>query len=181
MLWPWIVLGVAVLALISSALSSGGDNKSNETAATAPQSATSSYHIIAKTTDERSDDKATYYVVIDPVDLSNDGFKQSVKLVVLAVAKTNGGPGFSADIYDDAATAQAEYSYVSNPSDVTPTQSLWAHHAQMEQHLVADYIGGIDGARASTADSAYTIAWYDYAFISTPNVGQYVGEEQWKP
>ena len=115
--------------------------------------------------------------MIDPVDLSNDSFKQNVKLVVQAVAKTNGGHDFSAIVYDDAAVANTAYS-------LDTADPLHIHKAtdQEQQHLVAFYRGGIDDGRASTADNAYEIDWYPAAFTSTPNVGKYVDmEHQWKP
>jgi hypothetical protein len=46
-----------------------------------------------------------YYEVVEPVDLSNDGFKQRVKLVLQAVARTKGAPDFMARVYDDEGAA----------------------------------------------------------------------------
>jgi hypothetical protein len=44
------------------------------------------------------------------------------------------------------------------------------------QHLVAMYSGGL-----ATGLYPYEVAWYPGAFTDTPNVGQYVDSEEWKP
>ena len=44
------------------------------------------------------------------------------------------------------------------------------------QHLVAMYSGGL-----ATGLYPYELAWYSGAFTDTPNVGPYVGSEEWKP
>lgn len=180
---PLAVVATLALALVGCG---GGTTSAPSTstvavpATTTPQPATPNYKIVAKTTSQRFDHKANYYIVIDPVDLSNDSFKQNVKLVLRAVAKTNGDPNFSADVFDDENTAKTAYQYDTNGSDATASD-LRAHHAQAEQHEVAMYDGGIADAKSSAADDAYSIGWYPSAFTSTPNVGRYVSFEQWKP
>jgi hypothetical protein len=64
---------------------------------------------------KRFDGEPVYFVLIDPVDLSTDGFKQDVKLVLQAVAKTKGDPDFSARIFDDEAVARETFSHDTNP------------------------------------------------------------------
>jgi hypothetical protein len=150
--------------------------------AATPQLPTPNYKQIQRNVSDRKDGKYSYYVVIDPVDLSNDGFKQNVKVVLQEIAKDNGGPDFSARVFDDEAVAKT---YLSDKTD--PPLDLdvrKAHNAQEEQHLIAGYLGGIDAysAQPSTAASAYNISWFPAAFTSSPNVGQYVKlNDQWKP
>ena len=143
---------------------------------------TPNYRQIQRNVSDRRDGKYSYYVVIDPVDLSNDGFKQNVKLVLQAIAKDNGGPNFSARIFDDEAVAN---NYLSDKSDPPLDQGVVKeHNAQEEQHLIATFVGGIDQdtAQPSTADTAYNISWFPAAFTGSPNVGQYVELfDQWKP
>ena len=70
------------------------------TTTTTPQPATPKYNILWTSNNQRwADKKTTYYVVIDPVDLSNDGFKQNVKLILREIATkslSRDGPNFSA-------------------------------------------------------------------------------------
>ena len=54
-------------------------------------------------------------MLIDPVDLSTDGFKQDVKLVLQAVADTDGGTDFSARIFDDETVANEAFSQEADP------------------------------------------------------------------
>lgn len=147
-----------------------------------PQSPTPNFKIVGKRY-VRKDNAPGYYVVIDPVDLSNDSFKQNVKLVLQALAKTNGGPNFTAWVLDDEAVANTKYSYDTNPGADT-VDKMKAQQAAEEQHLIAGYTGGWDTtyAHSSTADDAYTISWFPAAIIDSPNVGQYVKfGEQFKP
>lgn len=152
---------------------------SSTTAQATPQAATPSYKVVAtaaRSPAAKSDGKPMYFIVIDPVDLSNDSFKQTVKLVLQAVAKTSGSPDFSADVCDDEAVAYSDYTAFTvdfrEPTD------------REQQHTVAMYIGGSlygIGGQASTADDAYEIVWYPAAFADTPNVVKYSGYEyRWK-
>lgn len=149
---------------------------SSTTAQATPQAATPSYKVVVTTTSERPlDGKPSYYVVINPVDLSNDSFKQNVKLVLQALAKTNGSPDFTAYVYDDEAVANTAYSL--NAADPFHKST-----DQEGQHTVAMYLGGIDDGKVSTANSAYQIIWYPATYADTPNVSKYTSfEHGWKP
>jgi len=144
---------------------------------TTPQPAAPHYEIVGKDANERFDHEPIYYVVIEPVNLSNDSFKKRVKLVLQAIAKTNGGPDFSANIFDDEAAAKTEYSHRTHPGNENPDEAK-AQITLVEQHLVAGYDGGL---LASGAPYPYEIMWYPSASTDSPNVGQYVGDEEWKP
>jgi ABC-type glycerol-3-phosphate transport system substrate-binding protein len=180
-----VVCAGSVLALMLAACGGGTTSApstvtktvygSSTTAQPTPQAATPSYKVVVKTTNQRFDHKPAYYVVIDPVDLSNDSFKQRVKLIVQAVAKTNGDPDFSAYVYDDEAVANTAYAL--NTADPLHTAT-----DQESQHIVALYIGGLDDGRVSTADDAYQIYWYPAASTDTPDAAKYTHMElRWKP
>lgn len=150
----------------------------------AKQPVTPSYKVIAKSDTERFDKKTTYYVLIDPVDLSNDGFKKDVKLVLQAVTKTNGNPNFTANVYDNADAATAGANLYNDPPISHGKAAAQAYSDRNAQHLIAEYNGGINGdtGKVSSANSAYSISWFAGANKSTPNVGKYVVfSEQWKP
>jgi hypothetical protein len=157
---------------------------SNAVTATTSQGATPKYRILWAPTNERFDNKPTDYVVIDPVDLNNDSFKQNVKLILREIATkshSRNGPNFSANFFDDEAVAKAEISKKKNPGGLTKN-ALDALYDQEEQHLVAHYTGGINfDADASTADDAYNIYWYPTTSTISPNADKYVGSEEWKP
>lgn len=166
----------AVLALTLVGCGDGGATSATSTppVITVSAPATPNYKIIAKTTNQRFDHKPNYYIVIDPVDVSTDSFKQTVKLVLRAVARTNGGdPNFSADVFDDESTANTAYSYDTSNGIGVNASDLKAQADQEKQHCVAMYNGGVN--------NEYEIAWYPENLVSSPNVGKYVSYEQWKP
>ena len=73
------------------------------------------FQVIAERFNDRPDDMSNFYVIIDPVDRGADRFKVIVKQVLVALAAANGGPTFSASIWDHLSAAQTEVSYRSNP------------------------------------------------------------------
>ena len=140
--------------------------------------ATPQYSVIGTTamSTMRYDGEPIYYVAMDPVNLTNDGFKQNVKLVAQALAKTKGDPDFSAKLFDDQAVAAETFARVSHPPLFQEPDEIRAAEASEGQHLVAIYSGGL-----ATTPDPYVLRWYPDAVTGTPNVGQYVDFEQWKP
>jgi len=183
-----VVAVVLLLNILSSACTNDTSNMSSAappdtstTAEASPRPSTPKYEVISKSTSHRADEKITYYVVMDPVDSSNDIFKQNAKLIVQAIAEGNNSPDFSVYIFDSAAAAEMIISPYSIP--ITELNDIKAHKAEKDRHLVALYSGGfdIDTARASTADSAYQLLWYPAASTDSPAVGKYLGREVWRP
>ena len=140
-----------------------------------PPPATPKYSVVGQS-DKRFDGEPVYFMVIDPVDSSTDGFKQDVKLVLQAVADTDGGPDFSARIFDDEAIANEALSQEMNPPLGESPDETAAFEDLKGQHLVAMYAGGL-----ATGVYPYELMWYPAAFTYTPNVGQFVASEEWKP
>jgi len=127
-------------------------------------------------------------VVIDPIDPTTDGFKQTVKQVVGELAKDNGGPNFLAGIWDDPDAAQVAIDYINNPNKI-PFEDQKAQNPGYEQHNIAIYQGGLQcpsqGAAAcipSSSADAFTLAWFPNAAATAPDAGQWSGSgETWKP
>ena len=140
--------------------------------------ATPQYSVIGTTAMSamRYDGEPIYYVAMDPVNLTNDGFKQNVKLVTQALAKTKGDPDFSARLFDDRAVAAETFARVSDPPLSQKPDETTAAKDREGQHLVAIYSGGL-----ATTPDPYVLMWYPDAVTGTPNVGHYVDSEQWKP
>lgn len=84
-----------------------------------------------------------------------------------ALARTDGGPAFSARIFDDAAAAEA--------ARHRGYDSAFEH--LQAQHLVAMYTGG----SCTGLGYPYHVTWYPTASADTPEVGGYVDSEQWLP
>jgi Cu2+-containing amine oxidase len=175
-----IIALVVLLAIIGAANDKTGtkqasnNGSSQQTSATVPK-----YDVVHRSTNERFDKAETLYVVIDPVDTSNDSFKASVKAIVKDIATKKNFKEFTVNVYDNADTAAWQYN-MSTPSNQTEAKAKLAERAQ---HLIANYSGGIDldTAKASTADKAYSISFYPGADKTTATVGKYVSTEQFKP
>lgn len=184
---------VAVILLIAIFSSDSSTNKQSQTqqpaettqtknetkAAEQPQVPKPKYESIGLSTSERFDKAETIYVVVDPIDTSNDSLKQTMKNIVSDIAKTKNFKEFTVYIYDNKAIATREY----NKELPNGAADARAKSDERGQHLVAMYSGGIDleTAKKSTADNAYSISFYPGAFKDTPTVGKYVGTEQFKP
>ncbi len=133
-----------------------------------------------------------YYVLINPVDLSNDAFKTQIKAIFTDLAKKAGKPEFGAHIYTDKEVL--EYSYdpqLPYPDGFSATQEqiqanvayVKSMGSKSETTLIAIYNGGVvfGEARASKEDEAYVILWFPSTFTTHPTVGKYIdSNEKWK-
>lgn len=135
------------------------------------------FQVIAERFNDRPDDLSNFYVVIDQVDPSAEAFKVAVKQVLVALAAANGGPMFSASIWDHVSAAQTEVSYRANP-DQFSDELIDAKEAFNDQHLIANYVGGLSSANEPPS---YLLFWFPHAGATSPNVGQWVSAEIWKP
>lgn len=135
------------------------------------------FQVIAQRMNDRPDDAISYYVVIDPVDVSFDGFKSAVKQVLQALAHSNGGPVFTAQIWDHLPAAQTEVSHRSNP-DLFSQDLFEAKESLNNRHFIAQYVGGL----ASVAEPpAYVLMWFPVTGPADPTVAQWVSAEVWRP
>lgn len=132
----------------------------------APQVPVPEYSV-AKESSARFDGKPTLYVVVAPIDITNDSFKTSVRGVAEDLARQH-GPDFSAWIFDDEATADGSFAERSGGPAVDKQENA--------RHLIAIYSGGL-----STTIYPYGIDWFPGTFTDDPAVGRWVDGEQWKP
>jgi hypothetical protein len=192
------VVVVAALLLFTACGSPVGPEGESGTAPSAP--ASPRYSIIGQKV--HSDGRTNYYVVVDAVDLSNDGFKQRVKAVLQAVARTNGDPEFVARVYDDRGAAEWAWSAyedvpesceIGGPCGTRPPipadadernradeQSKAEKHAS-DRHVVAFYSGG---AKSDDDEWPYGLAWYPFLSDEVTDTGgevNYEGHERWRP
>lgn len=128
------------------------------------------FSIVGRAT--RDDGKPVFYVLVDPVNDADDGYRRDVKRVLEALATTADGPDFSASVFDDRTLAADEYAHRADP----PVEASPAVRDRRAQHLVATYAGGL------TANLyPYELDWYPAALSTTPRVGPRIGAEQWEP
>jgi hypothetical protein len=170
-------LGPVERDLTSNSGGSTGAVANVTTAAQAPAGPVPRFDVVAQRTNDRPDDMTTYYVVIDPVDSSYDGFKLAVKNVLIVLRDNNGGPVFSARIWDHLPAAQTEVSFRSNP-DLFSEDMMSAKASFNGQHLVANYVGGM----ASVDEPpTYVLFWYPEVGIEARPTNQWMSAELWKP
>lgn len=135
------------------------------------------YDVIAQRNYDRPDRTTSYYVSIDPVDPTTDGFKAAVKQILRVLASVNGGPVFSAHIWDHPPAAQTEVGYVSNP-DLFSDEMYTAKEVASDRHLVASYVGGLASANQPPT---FVVFWFPKAGYYNQEVGSWVGAEVWRP
>ena len=71
------------------------------------------FSIVGRAT--RDDGKPVFYVLVDPVNDTDDGYRRDVKRVLEALATTADGPDFSASVFDDRTLAADEYAHRADP------------------------------------------------------------------
>lgn len=135
------------------------------------------FQVIAQRMNDRPDEATSYYVVIDPVDVTFDGFKVAIKQILQALAYTHGGPVFTAQIWDHLPAAQTEVSHRSNP-DLFSRDMFEAKEAFNNRHFIAQYVGGL----ASVSEPpAYVLMWFPMSGSADPTVSQWISAEVWRP
>lgn len=112
-----------------------------------------------------------------PVDPAAPGFKPSVKQVLRALGAINGGPDFTAHIWDEVTAAQTEVSYKSAP-DLFSNEQYAAKEAANSSHLVASYQGGV-GQPGQTP--AYVLFWFPDASAGDLAGQRLMSSEVWRP
>jgi hypothetical protein len=115
--------------------------------------------------------------VMMPVDPAAAGFKPAVKQVLRSVASINGGPDFSAHIWDETTAAQTEVSYKSAP-DLFSNEQYAAKEVANSRHLVASYQGGVEPPGQSPA---HVLFWFPDAALDDPTNGRLMSSEVWRP
>lgn len=172
----------------------------DESSTSPSQQATPQYSVVEGRAE--SDGRPNYYVVVDSVDLSNDGFKQRVKLVLQAIARTKGDPDFVATVYDHQGAADWAWTNLENapescelggpcgnrppiPEDRDERnradERSKAEEHDSERHVVAFYSGGYETNGTSWP---YQLAWYPWLSDEISDTGdevKYEGDEDWRP
>lgn len=117
-----------------------------------------------------------YWVLIDPVDLSTDAYKDSVRAIISDLARKDGEPEMSVEVVTNREIAEAE-----SPSSTSAFIEEYGDQYFLEtipalevEGWVASYRGGLDGntLEPSSSAEAYEIIWRPYATAEI---------ETWKP
>lgn len=115
--------------------------------------------------------------VIVPVDPATGAFKPAVKQVLRSLASINGGPEFTAHIWDEVTAAQTEVSFRSAP-DLFTNEQYAAKEGANSRHLVASYQGGVE---PEGQPAAYVLFWFPDAGVDDPVGRALMSSEVWQP
>lgn len=115
--------------------------------------------------------------LIVPVDPSTAAFKPAVRQVLRSLAEVNGGPDFTAHVWDEVTAAQTEVSFKSAPDLFSETQYA-AKEAANAGHLVASYQGGV---AQSGLSAAYVLFWFPDAGVTGTEGQGLMSSEVWRP
>ena len=187
-LWIAAVAVIGLFGLSSQCSQNKQHSESTATstetsAAAAPSARTSAaqvpaakYNLVGQR--KRFDNQPINYVAIDPVDLGNDGFKNTVKNVIRTLAEHKGDGIFSAWVYDNTEVAKAEFADDLNPPIGDTPDEIRAKNSQRDPHLIAIYSGGMPNDAM-----LYGIFWFPAATKGSapPNIAQWIGHEEFKP
>lgn len=115
--------------------------------------------------------------VAAPVDPATSAFKPAVKQVLRSLASINGGPDFTAHVWDEVTAAQTEVSYKSAP-DLFTNEQYAAKEGANSRHLVASYQGGVE---PEGQPAAYVLFWFPDAGVDDPVGRALISSEVWQP
>ena len=115
--------------------------------------------------------------VIVPVDPATGAFKPAVRQVLRSLASINGGPEFTAHVWDEVTAAQTEVSYKSAP-DLFSDGQYAAKEVANARHLLASYQGGVEPEGQSPA---YVLFWFPDASSSDTAGHSLMSSEVWRP
>lgn len=131
------------------------------------------YEIVYSKSNHRYDGATAYWVLIDPVDISSDEFKNDIATIIREIV-TDKGSKISLSIFDKKASLDINYKLYGNNSLGRATTQ--AENDEAARHLIAMF----DGDFAGNFQYENEISYFPSAIKSTPEVGGYVGTEELK-
>lgn len=128
------------------------------------------YEIVHEVSGKRYDGGKIYYILIDPVKLSNASFKDDIKVIINNIVKEK-GTKISVNIYDKKAALENSYDEASYQK--VPTQK---ENAEDEIHNVAIFSGEL-----KTNIYPNTLSFFPATFTDNKTVGKYVETIEFNP
>lgn len=147
--------------------------QANDTVKAEPEKTTISYKTTQTLPGKRYDGGIIYYVVIDPVDLTSDTFKNNIKDLVNKITKEKGGK-ISIEFFDSETTSGVHYKeYVEmslSPQEIKDAQ------ADISIHYIASFSGELE-----TGIYNNSLMFFPGAFKDNKTVGKYVDTIEYNP
>ena len=133
---------------------------------TAQEVKTPKYQILYELSNKRYDGGKNYYVLIDPVDLSSDSFKNDIKTIAKKIVAKKDNK-ISIEIHDKKATLDLSYKQY---GDMSLGRVL--NQSELDEraiHLIADYSGDLE-----TNIYLNSLSFFPGAFEDNAKVGKYL-------
>lgn len=124
--------------------------------------------------DKRYDGGTSYYILIDPVDLTNTGFMDDVKYIINKFVNEYGGK-ISIEIFDDRNVLELQYKLYGDLSLGRPLTNNEYQHAAI--HYIAGFSGELE--TGLYLNSLYFFPSADST--NTPEVGKYITTIEYNP
>ena len=128
------------------------------------------YEIVHEVSGKRYDGGKIYYILIDPVKLSDASFKDDIKVIINNIVKEK-GTKISVNIYDKKAALESSYDEASYQK--IPTQK---ENVEDEIHNVAIFSGEL-----KTNIYPNTLSFFPATFTDNKTVGKYVETIEFNP
>lgn len=128
------------------------------------------YEIVYEVAGKRYDGAKIYYVLIDPISLKDDAFKNDIKTVIKKIIEEK-GVKISVDIFDKKTVLESSYAEASTQKILTAKEKIEA-----ETHYVAMFSGEL-----KTNIYPNTLSFFGSTFTDNKIVGKYVETIEFNP
>ncbi|MDP1815200.1 MAG: hypothetical protein Q8K92_12190 [Leadbetterella sp.] len=132
------------------------------------------YEITHEVKNFRYDGGVIYMVLISPVNLTSDNFKDDIKSIISNLVKEKGNK-ISVEIYDSKSILDLQYQSVYAPSSTRKMLSK-SELEQLGWHNVASYAGQLE-----TMPAGHELAFFPGTFTNDKKVGKFVGTMGFNP
>lgn len=131
------------------------------------------YEIVYEVKDKRYDGGVNYYVLIEPINLADDSFKNDIKALVNQIVKEKGSK-ISIEFFDKKEALEFHY-------DKWVKMAISRPQTQQENDLLAlHYIAGFSGELQTDPDFN-SLSFFLATFKDNPKVGKYVENMKFNP
>lgn len=123
----------------------------------------------------RYDNGKSYFVLMEKVDLSNDGFMEDVKRIVSDISKAKATKKLNIELFDDKSTLELTYKshYGINTLRRPLTKS---ERTSLERHYIASFSGEL-----ATMPDPYSLSYFPSAFKDSKEVGKFRKDVDYEP
>jgi hypothetical protein len=178
------IIVIIIIMIIISNGNSGSDEKAPESQKNVPATNTGNkavtadiqiipYEIIHTLDNKRFDGGKSFYVLIQPVALSDQGFKDDIKSIIKKLVAENGSK-ISVDVFDSRQALDVLYKQYGD-------LSLGRVRTAQEDNLVTNHEIASFTGNLTTGPYLNTLYFFPNAYTGTPHVGKYVGIIEYNP